>query len=521
VTIRAQQPVKSAALPSGAPLLPQLRSASRSGRHRQPEQRPTPYRDVFAGQEFRGLWSAQALSCIGDQVAQVAIAVLVYAQTGSAFLTTLAYALTYLPQVVGGPLLSGLADLFPRHQVMITVDLVRAGLVAIMALPHMPFAGVCTLLFGTVLLGPPFSAARSALLLDVLPPEEFVTGSAIGNITFQTSQITGLVLGAGAVAVLGPDRALALDALSFCLSATIIARWVQPRPTPARLTEAQPSRWAVTRECAILIFGHRILRTLVFFGWLAGFTVVPEGLAAPYARTLGGGPLTVGLLMAAAPAGTIVGAFAIGHLARPSDRMRPMGWLAMLACAPLIVSLLHPPLWLVLALWCLAGAGGAYQLAAAAAFAAALPASGQARAFGLAQSWLLAAQGLGILAGGALAQWVGPQAAVALAGLLGLVLAAALATGWTRRHGELIMARKDTPRLSGSRLLGSRLPGSPRLIPRLIDQVLRDRPILSLLGDDDPGREVYEREEATRQQGERGQHDADEVGVNPGVLGDP
>ena len=217
---------------------------------------------------------------------------------------------------------------------------------------------------------------------------------------------------------------------------------------------------ALTRAGAVLIFRDRTLRTLVFFGWLAGFAVVPEGLAAPYARTLGGGPLTVGLLMAAMPAGTLVGTFAIGHLARPSDRMRPMGWLAMLSCAPLIVSLLHPPFWLVLALWVLAGAGGAYQLAAAAAFARALPASGRARAFGIAQSGLLAAQGLGILAGGALAQRVGAQAAVALAGLFGLILAGMLATGWGRQRDEMTTARSDAPPATATAALPAHTPAA-------------------------------------------------------------
>jgi MFS family permease len=420
-------------------LHPALAAGPRSGRHRRTARHPTPYRDVLAIREFRSLWFAQTLSSSGDQVAQVAIAVLVYTRTGSAFLTALAYALTYLAPIAGGPLLSRLAGLFPRQRVMIALNLIRGGLVAIMAMPRMPFAGLCALLFGTMMLSPPFSAARSALLSDVLPPEKSMIGPAMGSLTFQIRQIAGFVVGAGAVALLGPYRALALDAFPFCLSATIIARWVKPRPAPPREAEPPPSPLAAARDGAAFVFGHPVLRTLVFFGWLAGFAVVPEGLAAPYARTLGGGPLTVGLLMAAMPAGTMVGVFAIGHLARPSDRMCPMGWLAMLSCAPLTVSLLHPPFWLVLVLWGLAGAGGAYQVAAAAAFASALSAAGRARAFGVAQSGLLAAQGFGILAGGALAQWVGAQAAVALAGLLGLVLAAALATGWSRQHGEMIM----------------------------------------------------------------------------------
>jgi len=467
VTTRAAQPEESAALPSGEALLRVLPpTESRPGRHRQPGQRrSSPYRDVFAIPEFRGLWSAQALSYAGDQVAQVAIAVLVYAKTGSAFLTALAYALTYLPAILGGPLLAGLADLFPRHQVMIAVNLIRAGLIAIVALPRMPFAGLCSLLFCAVLLSPSLSAARSALLPDVLPPEKFVTGSAIGNITLQISQVAGFVLGAGAVAALGPNRALALDACSLCLSATIIAFWVKPRPAPPRQAKAQLSPMAVARSGAGLVFGNPVLRTLVLFGWLAGFVVVPEGLAAPYARTLGGGPLTVGLLMAAMPAGTIVGAFAIGHLARPSDRMRPMGWLAMLSCAPLIASLLHPPFWLVLGLWSLAGAGGAYQLAAAAAFVQALPTTGGARAFSVAQSGLLAAQGLGILAGGAIAEQAGPQAAVALAGLLGLVVATWLATGWTRQHREMIMQVGRAPQVAAPPDGVSPLPQPPATQP--------------------------------------------------------
>jgi len=411
--------------------------APRPGRHRQPGDHPVAYRDVFAVTEFRALWSAQALSCAGDQFAQVAIAFVVFTRTGSAFLTAAAYALTYLPPVIGGQLLSGLADLLPRQQMMITLDLIRAGLVALMALPGLPFAGLCTLLFCTVLLGTPFSAARAALLPDVLRREKYPLGSVIGNHTTQLSQIGGFLAGGALVAGLGPYRALALDSLSFSLSAGILACWVRSRSAPSR-SAAQPSPWEITWEGVAAVFGSPVLRTLVLFGWLAGFTVVPEALAAPYARVLGGGAPAIGLLMAAMPAGTVIGGFVVGRLLRPSDRMRPMGWLAMLSCAPLIFSLAHPPLAVLVLLWALAGAGGAYQLAAAAAFVTALPAARRVRAFAVAESGLLAAQGLGILTGGAVAERVGAPGAVALAGLMGLLAAAALATDWTRRHTELI-----------------------------------------------------------------------------------
>ena len=412
------------------------------GRHRRAPEKQASYREVFAIREFRGLWVAQVMSYVGDQFAQVAIAILVYRRTGSPLLTALAYALTYLPPIAGGPLLSALADLFPRRRVMIVCDVIRVGLVTAMAVPSMPFAGLCGLLFFTVLLGAPFSSARSALLPDILPGDTFVVGSAIGNISFQASQILGFVAGAAVVAALDPYRTLTVDALSFALSAVIVTGWVKRRPSPHRDPGKRRSLWAVLREGLTMVFGNPALRTLLLFGWLAGFGIVPEGLAAPYAHSLHGNALDVGLLMAAMPLGTVIGAFAFGRLVPPSGRIRVMGWLAMASYAPLIGSAFSPPLWAVLILWALAGAGGAYQLAAAAAFMQALAPEGRARAFGLAQSGLLAVQGLGILAGGAVASFTGAPVAVGLAGLLGLCAAAILAMGWTVRRGEVVAATR-------------------------------------------------------------------------------
>jgi hypothetical protein len=111
-----------------------------------------------------------------------------------------------------------------------------------------------------------------------------------------------------------------------------------------------------------------------------------------------------------------------------------------LSCVPLIGSAADPPLWCVLLLWTLAGAGRAYQLAAAAAFVQALRPATRARAFGLAQSGLYAVQGLSVLADGAVAQAIGAPLAVGLAGLIGLTAATMLAVSWTQLHGHLPQA---------------------------------------------------------------------------------
>src|ERR687888_589750 len=96
------------------------------------------FREVLGVREFRSLWAAELLSVLGDQLARVALAILVFQRTSSAALTALTYALTFAPAVLGGALLSGLADRFPRRQVLIATDLIRALLAAVE--PHVGLA---------------------------------------------------------------------------------------------------------------------------------------------------------------------------------------------------------------------------------------------------------------------------------------------------------------------------------------------------------------------------------------------
>src|ERR1700744_3277147 len=75
----------------------------------------TTFRDVFAIAEFRALWTAQPLLGAGDQLARVALTVLVYNQTQSALLAAVTFAVSIVPTFVGGVALSWLADRYPRR----------------------------------------------------------------------------------------------------------------------------------------------------------------------------------------------------------------------------------------------------------------------------------------------------------------------------------------------------------------------------------------------------------------------
>lgn len=84
----------------------------------EPESRVT-YADIFGEREFRALFVSRALSTVGDYIARAALVIAVFSETGSTALMGVTFALTTLPDLIGGPVLAGLADRFPRRAVMV------------------------------------------------------------------------------------------------------------------------------------------------------------------------------------------------------------------------------------------------------------------------------------------------------------------------------------------------------------------------------------------------------------------
>lgn len=404
--------------------------------------KPT-FRQIFANTEFRALWLAQLLSVAGDQLARVAITVLVYDRTRSPFWTALTYAVTLLPWVVGGLALSGLADRLPRRQVMVACDLARLVFVCLMALVSLtapPEAGLwimVALLFVVTLLDSPFKSARSAMMPDILTGERYVLGTAVTQTTLQVAMVSGYALGGLLVALLGVRIALLIDAATFAASAVLVWFWVRHRPAAAIPAVSRPSPFTQMAAGIRLVFGHRMLRTLMLFGWLVAFYVVPMGLAAPYAASFHVSlaiPISTGLVFAAGPFGTAIGAVVFGRWVAPAVRQRWMGPMAIGACGVLLLCALQPGLIAALLIIAVSGACASYQLAANAAFVAAVPPDHRGQAFGLANGGMQVTQGLCIVLAGAVASShaVTPATAIAISGGLGALLAAALATTWRR-----------------------------------------------------------------------------------------
>jgi MFS family permease len=390
------------------------------------------YRTVLRNAEFRAVFAAENLSLLGDQLARIALAILVFQRSGSAFQASATYAISYGAYLVSAPLLSGLSDRYPRLSVMVACDLLRIPLVLGLALAvDVPMWVLFGLIFVLGAAGPVFDSARSALQPDILAGEEYVVANTLMNVCVQVSQILGFVLGGAVVAATSVRSALVVDAASFLLSAGLLLRSVRQRP--AAMAETA-SFLRDTRDGLRLVLGSTRLQVLLAFAVLTSVpTTSTEGLAVPLAHDLGGGDLTSGVLTACVPAGFMIGSVLV--LRVPSERRELLlPWLTLMGTVPL---LLTPALgWTaaVVAVWVLAGVGATTNLIAGPAFVQACPPDYRGRAYGVATAILMSTQGAGLFLGGWLGTLISPAGAVACVGLVMLLLAAPLL--WAQGNRE-------------------------------------------------------------------------------------
>ena len=197
-------------------------------------QRRVTFRDVLGDREFRALFVAQAMSVVGDQLARIAVAVLIFSRSHSPLLTAASFGVSYLPWVIGGPLLAGYADRLRRRNVMIFCDLTRAVLVTALAVHGLPTAALLLLVVAVALLEPPFSASRASMLPDVVGEgERYAIASTLSNTTNSLGVVLGFAMGGALVAGIGVRATILLDTVTFLVSAALLELYVKDRPPGA------------------------------------------------------------------------------------------------------------------------------------------------------------------------------------------------------------------------------------------------------------------------------------------------
>ncbi|GAA1351197.1 MFS transporter [Streptomyces beijiangensis] len=380
------------------------------------------YRGVFRVPEFRTVFLAHLLSLLGVVVSEIALTVLVYHLTGSPLLSALTFALGFLPYLIGGTLLAGVADRFPARRVLVVCDLVCASCAAAMAFPGTPVAGLLVLRCVVAVVSPVFNGTRMATLTDILGGGDlFVLGRSLLRIVSQSALLAGFGAGGLLLAFVSPRGAMCVTVFTFGASALLLRFGTRRRPARAQ----GGGGVALLKDSlagARLVFGDRRVRALTLMFWVSPmFAVAPEALAAPYAGELGASTGALGLLMCAMPVGTIAGELWAGSALSAAARSRIVFPLAAVSVLPLLLYAVRPGIALAAVALVLTGATGAYTLGLDKWYVEAVPEEIRGRAMTLLTAGMMTVQGVGMALAGVVAELVPVHQAVAGAGALGTV----------------------------------------------------------------------------------------------------
>ena len=174
------------------------------------------------GVGFRRFWLATSVSVLGTWMAAIALSIRMYDVTGSpGWVSALLFA-EFVPSVMIGLLAGNWLNRLRVRHAMVLCDLGSAGIFALLALIDTPWAVVVLAGTAGIAVGvfrPLATAAVPMLVRDhELEPATGAIASADNAMTF-----LGAVLGGILVGSVGADLALALNAVSFVVSAALIA----------------------------------------------------------------------------------------------------------------------------------------------------------------------------------------------------------------------------------------------------------------------------------------------------------
>jgi MFS family permease len=214
--------------------------------------------------DFRLYFVGQVLSLAGSGLHIVALGWYLLERTGSATSVALVWAIGLGSGIVMLPFAGPLADRYPRRTLAIASDVVRLVLVAAMA--ALAYAGSPSLvaLYGlTFLVGlghSVFWPSITALLQEVIRPEQLTAASGLAEITWQVGSLTGAALGGPILVHFGLGTAFAIDAATYLISAVALLA-LHHRPAPAEgphesgLAMARAGVAYLRRHSAVVGFG--------------------------------------------------------------------------------------------------------------------------------------------------------------------------------------------------------------------------------------------------------------------------
>ncbi len=420
---------------------------------------------------FRRLALVRFVDELGDWLGEIALAILVFDQTGSPMaVAALFIALQFVPALATPPLVARLEALPPKAA-LAGLNVVQALVFSALALlvPHFSLAPVIVLAAvggGLAVSGRALSRAAAAATAE--PHGLLREGNAVLNVCFTVGAAAGPALAGLVVAFAGTRTALFADAASFALVAVLMAT---ASGIPRTIVEEVGS-FERMRRVFTYVRERPLVRTLIAAQAVAFiFFALVIPIEVVFAKeTLGAGDAGYGALLASWGAGMVVGGIAFALLRDVSLRvLLPVSTLAI-GVAYLLTGV-APTLLVACLASVVGGIGNGIEWVALMTAVQQLTSSQyQARVISLVDSVARAAPGVGFVLGGALATLFSPRASFAVAGVgviavLAIAYAALSRAGW---RGEPALGPEPEPvPLEGSRAADAPIPGSGRFKRRV------------------------------------------------------
>jgi Transmembrane secretion effector len=282
------------------------------------------------GRDFWIYFTGQTISQVGGSFTNFALPLLVFKLTGSPTNLALTTAAEFVPYLLFGLVLGAVVDRVDRKRLMISVDLVRGAVIAV--LPVLALLGVLrveeiyAVAFVQATMGILFDTGEFAAVPSLVGRDELVTANARIMATNSAGQIVGPVL-AGALVALLPSVAylLFVDAGTFVASslALLLIRRsfndaTEARAAAAGVTAKLRSLFGDVRDGLSYVLHHPVLRSISIMMALINFvsTTTWAQLVLFGKRVFAASDFQVGVLYAAGAAGVVVVSSFAGPLRR-------------------------------------------------------------------------------------------------------------------------------------------------------------------------------------------------------------
>jgi len=282
-------------------------------------------RGVLAIRPFRKLWNSMVFSSLGDWLGLLATTAMAQQLSGGDYATANfaiagVFIARLLPAVFLGPLAGVIADKLDRRKLMVSCDIVRAGLYISIPIFHNYFwLYTATILVECVTLF--WSPAKEASVPNLVPREKLESANqvsllaAYGTAPIAALLFTFLSLFTSAFVALIPnfnatavDIALYVNALSFAFAAFTIWNLREIPKGAAAKHAAETGILKSLLEGWKAVSGSKIIRGLIL-GMVGAFVAAGAviGLARTFVGDLGGGEAAYGVLFGAVFTGLAAG----------------------------------------------------------------------------------------------------------------------------------------------------------------------------------------------------------------------